>query len=266
MIVGVPKEVKDHETRAGATIVPFASEVRTNADLVVKVKEPQASVVGYLRLSRFAPVPVVRRPQSILQETERKCDRRGGMAWTRLFLVALVGASFASAETITVTESAIATGSLGSSAFDDSLITLTATGDTSNVVGTGLNGANFKLENLSILVNIAGLGSADLTDEGLVFSNQNTGAGGFSDPGKGDILDTFDSAFDTYALATSFGPITDTGSINAGFAFSTNQGSFVINSITGDATYTATVLSPEPSAVSLFGFGLAGLATLKRRR
>lgn len=86
MIVGVPKEVKDHEARvglvpsgvtalreaghevlvqagagigstlydqeymdAGARILPTASEVWAKADLVVKVKEPQPSEYDYLR-------------------------------------------------------------------------------------------------------------------------------------------------------------------------------------------------------------------------
>src|ERR1035438_4124945 len=86
MIIGVPREVKDHETRvglvpsgvtalreaghevlvetragegstlmddeyahAGATVVPFASDVWSKADLVVKVKEPQPSEYRFLR-------------------------------------------------------------------------------------------------------------------------------------------------------------------------------------------------------------------------
>ncbi len=86
MIIGVPKEVKDHETRvalvpggvtalreaghevlvqthagegssltdseyaqAGATLVEQASEVWKRADLVVKVKEPQSSEVQFFR-------------------------------------------------------------------------------------------------------------------------------------------------------------------------------------------------------------------------
>jgi alanine dehydrogenase len=86
MIVGVPKEVKDHETRvglvpsgvtalreaghevlvethagegstlsndeyarAGATILPAASEVWSRADLIVKVKEPQPSEYAFFR-------------------------------------------------------------------------------------------------------------------------------------------------------------------------------------------------------------------------
>jgi alanine dehydrogenase len=86
MIIGVPKEVKDHEARvglvpsgvtalreaghevlveagagtgsalsddeyvrAGARILPTAAEVWSRADLVVKVKEPQPSEYGFLR-------------------------------------------------------------------------------------------------------------------------------------------------------------------------------------------------------------------------
>jgi alanine dehydrogenase len=86
MIVGVPKEVKDHETRvglvpsgvtalceaghkvlvqstagagsvltdeeyigAGAIVLPTAAEVWRRADLVVKVKEPQPQEYGHLR-------------------------------------------------------------------------------------------------------------------------------------------------------------------------------------------------------------------------
>ena len=86
MIIGVPKEVKDHETRvglvpsgvtalreaghevlvestagegssltdreymqAGARILPNAAEVWQRADLVVKVKEPQPAEYGYFR-------------------------------------------------------------------------------------------------------------------------------------------------------------------------------------------------------------------------
>src|SRR5258708_31867427 len=86
MVIGVPKEVKDHETRvglvpsgvihlheaghkilvesgagvgssitdleyaqAGAEIVAGAAEVWARSDLVVKVKEPQPSEYGFLR-------------------------------------------------------------------------------------------------------------------------------------------------------------------------------------------------------------------------
>jgi hypothetical protein len=49
------------------------------------------------------------------------------------FLAVLIGVSFASADTMIYTESAIASGSLGSTSFTDNLITLTAIGDTAKV-------------------------------------------------------------------------------------------------------------------------------------
>ncbi|MBV9084933.1 MAG: alanine dehydrogenase, partial [Acidobacteriaceae bacterium] len=86
MIIGVPREIKDHETRvgcvpsmvttllerghrvlvetqagigssipdkdyleAGAKILPTAAEVWRSSDLIVKVKEPQPSEFGFFR-------------------------------------------------------------------------------------------------------------------------------------------------------------------------------------------------------------------------
>ena len=70
------------------------------------------------------------------------------------FLALLGGAiNFARAESITYVESAIATGSLNGTDFTDALLTLTATGDTSNVTGTAL----FRLAVPDIFINIAGL-------------------------------------------------------------------------------------------------------------
>ncbi len=124
MIIGVPKEVKDHETRvglvpsgatalkeaghtvlveagaglgssiaddeyieAGARIVPSAAETWGRADLVVKVKEPQASEYGFLRpgLTLFtylhlAPLPELTdklleaRVNAVAYETIREAD------------------------------------------------------------------------------------------------------------------------------------------------------------------------------------------------
>jgi len=124
MIIGVPKEIKDHETRvglvpsgatalkeaghtvlveagaglgssisddeyieAGARIVPSAAETWGRADLVVKVKEPQASECGFLRpgLTLFtylhlAPLPELtdrlleRQVNAVAYETIREAD------------------------------------------------------------------------------------------------------------------------------------------------------------------------------------------------
>jgi len=124
MIIGVPKEVKDHETRvglvpsgatalkeaghtvlveagaglgssisddeyieAGARIVPSPAETWGRADLVVKVKEPQASEYGFLRpgLTLFtylhlAPLPELTdklleaKVNAVAYETIREAD------------------------------------------------------------------------------------------------------------------------------------------------------------------------------------------------
>src|ERR1700743_3482820 len=47
MRIGVPKEIKNHEYRVGMT--PNADEVFANADMIVKVKEPQAVEIKRLR-------------------------------------------------------------------------------------------------------------------------------------------------------------------------------------------------------------------------
>src|SRR6266404_7512058 len=124
MIIGVPKEVKDHEARvgllpsgvkalveaghkvlaqagaglgsslsdeeyreAGAEIVPTAAALWAGSDLVIKVKEPQASEYGFLRpgLTLFtylhlAPLPELTdklleaRVNAVAYETIREPD------------------------------------------------------------------------------------------------------------------------------------------------------------------------------------------------
>jgi hypothetical protein len=183
-------------------------------------------------------------------------------------------APLSSAESITFTESAIATGSLGSNSFDDSLVTLTATGDTSNVVLGGAFGTTLEIQGLAVSIDIAGVGTAELTDPGFVFSAPGRPAAGIGDqvcqPTSVPacfytILDTIDSAFGTYNMTTSVGPITDSSDYTSGLDFSTSDGEFVIDSA-GDATFTATASSPEPSTTTLFGFGLAGLALVAKSR
>jgi len=73
-----------------------------------------------------------------------------------------------------------------------------------------------------------------------------------------------DSAFGSYDLTASIGPITDSSRLDSQASFDTSDGGLLINSA-GGATFTATVSSPEPSTMLLCGFGLATVATLKRR-
>ncbi len=179
-------------------------------------------------------------------------------------LALLIGASFASAAAITFTESVTASGSLGSTQFTNALVTLTATGDTSNVTLRGPGWFNFSW--IPVSINIASLGKyAHLADVGGVGSCQNNSCptssaavASFSDfTTQRDILDTVGGGFSTYNLATSIGPIAGSSLINASVAFNTDQGSFQITSA-GAATFTAQLANAPVSVRQIlpqFAFG-----------
>jgi PEP-CTERM motif len=188
-------------------------------------------------------------------------------------LALLMGARIASAATITFTESTIATGSLGASSFVGSLVTLTATGDTSSV----LSGTTSELFVAAVSINVALLGeTASLTGTADVFSCRaslnacafSPTAGITDDSGVvADILDTVSGAFSTYDLTTSIGPVTVSSLINPPHSFGTELGLFQISSA-GNATFTATLetATPEPGTAAFLGLGLAGLGALVCRK
>jgi len=184
-------------------------------------------------------------------------------------LALLVGASTATAATITFAESAIATGSLGASQFVNSLVTLTATGDTSNV----LSGSFSELFVTAVSINVVSLGATStLLGTADVFSCHACGfsatAGITDDSGVvADILDTVSGAFSSYDLTTPIGPITGSSVINPPNFFGTDLGLFQISSA-GNATFTATLgaATPEPGTTAFLGLGLAGLGALACRK
>jgi hypothetical protein len=171
---------------------------------------------------------------------------------------------------ITYTESAIVSGTLGGTAFSNAVITITGTADTTGVVNdfgvlrNPLSSASFS---------IAGDGSGTFTGAIQVFDNpfsSPTAAAGFADTSLGltSILDTFNSVFAAYDLATAIGPITGAPFINPGSAFATTAGALVIND-SGTSTFTATTgitAVPLPAALPLFATGLVGLGLLGWRR
>jgi len=191
---------------------------------------------------------------------------------TSCALALLIVPGLGYANSIIVTESAIGSGSLGSNSFSNSLLTLTATGDTSNVVNVG---GLYVLPGITVAIDVATLGTtANLTDKAQVFDNQpgpiyagiidtTVLTGGLPTI----ILDTFNSAFSSYALTTSIGPIQGTSGGVSGVSFNTNQGSFVLSSLSNNPTFTASVASaPEHATPVLLGLGMMALAALKRRR
>src|SRR4051812_22792256 len=73
---------------------------------------------------------------------------------------------------ITYTETVVGSGSLGGTSFTDSLITVTATADTNDILNpaTGF----FQVGNASVAIQVAGVGSGMATIPGTTFVNQTT--------------------------------------------------------------------------------------------
>src|SRR5262249_21827250 len=79
--------------------------------------------------------------------------------------------------------------------------------------------------------------------------------------GPSSILDTFNSAFATYNLASSIGPLSGSPFINPGLGFATTAGTLIFNA-SGTLTFTATTGTatvPELSSLSVLAVAMAML-------
>jgi hypothetical protein len=181
-------------------------------------------------------------------------------------LVGLVGFGEARADPITYTFTGTASGSLGANAFTNASFTIVSTADTSQVTMTGPG--IFHIPDLTATVSVAGLGTAAFTIPTINVSNQNLPGAGFSAPDQDlAILFELNQAFASYDLTTSIGPLSGPPEFNSGFHFATTSGDFVLNSVSGDVTFTAQASpAPEPSALALFGLGAAALAGWRWRQ
>jgi hypothetical protein len=175
----------------------------------------------------------------------------------------------------TYTFTGIASGSIGSEAFSDATLTVTATGDVSTVMFTS---PTYFLDipgGLSTF-SISGIGSGTFTDETYVFDNTD-GVAGFGDDGATkccDIIQTSDSAigstaFATYNLQSSIGPLSPEASdpsIGDWAGLNTSLGSFTVTSY-DSVVFQATVGAvPEPRTLPVLGIGLVGMIVFMARR
>jgi hypothetical protein len=189
------------------------------------------------------------------------------MNWIKRAILTTLCCAAASAGPITFTETQTGIGSLGGKAFNDVLVTIVLTTDTSTI--TGGSGVFFDIGPATVTV--AGLGTATFTDTMQAVVSQGCPCAGISDEttDRSVMFDT-NSAFSTYDLSTAIGPLLGESSGNSGLGFSTSMGAFILSSSLNNeghpATFTATTVGsvPEPGTLGLLAAGIA-LFLIRRR-
>jgi hypothetical protein len=189
------------------------------------------------------------------------------MNWNKRAILTTLCCAAASAGPITFTETQTGIGSLGGKAFNDVLVTIVLTTDTSTI--TGGSGVFFDIGPATVTV--AGLGTATFTDTMQAVVSQGCPCAGISDEttDRSVMFDT-NSAFSTYDLSTAIGPLLGESSGNSGLGFSTSMGAFILSSSLNNeghpATFTATTVGsvPEPGTLGLLAAGIA-LFLIRRR-
>jgi hypothetical protein len=197
-----------------------------------------------------------------------------------LVVLAVTGilGGIASAAPITYTLTTTATGTLGASPFTDALVSVTLTGDTSNVTAGPPPFTDVVVNPGSATVSVSGLGTGTFTDPIVIVDTLSDTAvlGGpavlilDNTSGTGILLQT-GSVFTSYDLRSSLGPITGTGGVASGShmtpIFPTTAGdlTWAVGQSLGTSTFTASTV-PEPTSLTLFSFGLLGLTALCLRR
>ena len=174
----------------------------------------------------------------------------------------LAVASPAHAGSVTYTAQTNGTGTLGQTAFNNAQITITYTGNTDDINSAG---QVFQISKGKATVTVAGIGTATFTDPMAVTDVQFQNQGGITDlSNQSDVLNVLNSAFGSYQLNTSIGPISGTALNESDISFPTSRGGLLIGLTGENASFTAAVAAgpivPEPTTITLFGVAFLGMA------
>ena len=186
----------------------------------------------------------------------------------------LLPVSIGWAASITYVFSGTAAGTLGTQSFSSVNLSATATTDTSAVPP---NGEEINFPPMPFTIDIGGIGTTNLSTGLLsLFHNASSQfvAFGFQNGSSLiNVIEIHSTAFTTYDLTTSIGPITEAGTdpfISNWQNMPTSGGSLTVTSW-DDVSFTATVAGapitvPAPSAAWLSLAGLPLVAVAVRRR
>jgi hypothetical protein len=184
-----------------------------------------------------------------------------------LILAQVLSGLHAKADTITYTETATATGSLGGALFTNATVTLVGTGNTASITNPS---SDVSVLVLPVSVQISGIGTFAFNDTVQVVDNGAGPVAGFGD-NSNKLAILFDQAapFSSYNLASSIGPISGTSIFNFGASFGTAGGSLVLSGVSSDSFHavdmSTTIPVPEPSSFALLCAGIVGFAGFARR-
>jgi len=168
---------------------------------------------------------------------------------------------------ITYIFAGVAAGTLGGTSFSG-ILTLTATGDTTDVT---LSGSTYRNDNVATVIDIPGLGSVSVTGPDYMFDNQGAtkiGYGVTGIPNCCDIIQQVDPIFATYDLTTAqsllpFGPDLSVGDwvdvpTSGGLLTLTRFDFNTFEAVLG------AVPVPETGGLAIFSCGLLGLVFSRR--
>ena len=178
---------------------------------------------------------------------------------------ALMLAGLCLAETATYTETITASGMVGNTSFMNELLTLTATGDTSNIFESRTSPVTYQIP-VTMTFSVQNGPSGTFLGSPDVFVNNGFGSAGFSV--GADIVDVNNSVFGTYSLDDSLGEVSG-ADVDTGYTFSTTDGNFALRNANSarTATFSANVAStPEPSSLVLSASGALGMVAVLKRR